>query len=1443
MNSLLYNSRLLRVTGIILGILVWLANASNPPTGRTGAPFDSHCNECHGGNNPGGFDGTVTVDGLPSTIDANTTYPLSITLTPTAGSPIRGGYQVVVVDGNNANAGDLTIANGQSGTEFFNSREYMEHRGTKNFTGGGPATWNFNWKSPLTAAGNTIKVYFIGNFTNGNNQDTGDHPISFFDTYSFNGPDPVSAFMSSTNNVSCFGGNDGSATVEPAGGVPPYTFFWVPGGQTGQTAVNLAAGTYTVTVTGSNGTGSATATAVITQPSILNASASVNGILTCVNTFVTGTANASGGTPPYSYNWSNNTSGQQTQFTAPGSYSVVITDDNSCTKTAFVNVVSNTVPPNVEAGPAGAITCIQPTDTLNGTGSSVGPTFSYLWTASAGGHIVSGATTLNPIVDAAGNYTIVVTNSNNGCTASDLTTVTSTTQGPTASATGDTLTCVETTVTLMSSTNASQPEFSWSGPGGFSSSQQNPTTNTTGNYTVAITDLATGCTNTATATVATNTTAPTASATGGILTCTNTTISISGSSMTPGASFAWSGPNGFSSNQQNPNVNAAGTYTLVVTNPTNGCTASATAVVTANTTPPSAVVSAETITCADTLAQITTTTNANPASFAWSGPSGFSSTVQNPEVTLPGTYTVTVTNGANGCTNTAVATVNQNITDPTANATVPGNLNCVTNSLQLNGTGSSQGNNFQYLWTTLDGNITAGATTLTPTVDAAGTYTLQVTNTLNGCTSTTNAVVLESPPVTVTATPLANVSCNGGSDGMASALAAGGSGSGYTVLWSTSDNTDTISNLSAGTYIVTATDSESCTSTATVTVTEPAVLLANASATGETSAGAADGTATAMPNGGTAPYNYLWNTNDTTAMISNLTPGNYTVSVTDGNGCTAVQTVTVNSFNCTMAATATTTNVTCNGDGDGTATANVTGGAMPISYLWSNGDTTAMTSNLIPGTYTVQITDANNCPAELSVQITSPAVLLANVSVTHETGLGLNNGTATSQPTGGIMPYTYLWSNDSTTQAITGLAPGTYTVTVTDANGCTKVRTVTVNAFNCNLSASVSEVNVSCAGKNDGLATAIAAGGTTPVQYLWSTGDTTATANNLAAGAYTVTLTDAAGCQTTSNANISEPPVLVAMISNVVPASCPESKDGSATVLITGGTAPYTFAWPNGSGGQNLGVDTYTVSVTDANNCMTTTTATITSNDTIAPGISCPSISLIFCSGVPAQFTNPTVTDNCNLNGAMAELISGMPSGSIFPVGETIQVYRITDVSGNSATCSFSIIVGPPIEITLDGFLPDVNNAGVGSINITANSGTGSLSFVWLKDGLPFAITEDLTGLMAGVYALSVTDENGCVKTLAPITIDNTVSTFEPGAKAWVRIMPNPVSQTFRLETNGIQPVAMQLMDRSGRLLRNLEPLDWAEEVEVSEFPAGLHYLRVIDAKGRYIIVKWVKTN
>jgi hypothetical protein len=893
--------------------------------------------------------------------------------------------------------------------------------------------------------------------------------------------------------------------------------------------------------------------------------------------------------------------------------------------------------------------------------------------------------------------------------------------------------------------------------------------NLPGNYVVTVTNPANSCTNTATAVVNQNITQPTAVATvSDTLACDTTVVQLSMSTNAPAPTFAWTGPGGFTSNQQNPTVSLPGNYIGTVTNTVNGCTRSDTVAVIQNITQPGATASVSgPITCATPSVTLMGSSPSQPVTYVWSGPNGFSSTQQNPTVNIAGSYSLTVTWGANGCTSTATVAVTQNTTPPVASIAAPANLNCNNATVQLNATASSQGANFTYLWTTANGHIVSGETTLTPIVDAAGTYNLLVTNTTNGCTATANTTVVQTPPVTATASAT-NVSCNGGSNGSATATPGGGAGT-FTYAWSNGGNTATISNLPAGTYTVTVTDGENCTATATATVTQPAILLANASATGETANGANNGTATAAPTGGTPAYTYLWSNGGTTQTITNLAPGNYTVTVTDANACTAVQTVTVNSFNCNISATISTTNVTCNGANNGTGTANVSGGAMPITYTWSNGGNTQTISNLAPGTYSVSILDGNNCPASLTANITEPPVFSANATATAETGQGANDGTATAQPTGGTSPYAYLWSNGGTTQTITNLAPGSYTVTTTDANNCTANQTVIVNSFNCNATASISAINVSCPGGSDGQATVTLNGGTLPFDYLWSNGDTTATTSNLSVGTYSVTVVDADNCAVSQSVNI---------------------------IVL----------------------------------------------DTILPAISCPS-NISRCGADIVTYSPPTISDNCSLAGIQPVLLSGLPSGSPFNDGVTTQVFRVTDSSGNSATCSFNVTVFPLPDVSVDSVANDLNGAGTGVIEVTPAGGTAPYTFIWKKNGELFSAEEDLDSLNAGVYLLTIIDSNGCQTTLAAITITNIVGTDDPGQAISIRLWPNPTSASFRLEMNGLQPASAQIFNAQGRLMQEIEPSELAEEVLVEHLPSGLYYLKILTKDGRVSAVTWMKAD
>ncbi|MBN4062354.1 T9SS type A sorting domain-containing protein, partial [Bacteroidales bacterium AH-315-I05] len=191
----------------------------------------------------------------------------------------------------------------------------------------------------------------------------------------------------------------------------------------------------------------------------------------------------------------------------------------------------------------------------------------------------------------------------------------------------------------------------------------------------------------------------------------------------------------------------------------------------------------------------------------------------------------------------------------------------------------------------------------------------------------------------------------------------------------------------------------------------------------------------------------------------------------------------------------------------------------PLTYNWSNGGTTATATGLSAGSYSVTVTDGT-CSVDTTITITQPAIVAPTVTSTDETTSGASDGTATATGSGGTSPYTYTWSNSATTQTISGLSPGIYMVTLTDANGCTGNGVAVVNLAGCTLTVTASSTDETVAGANDGTATATAANGTTPYSYDWIGVDTTQTITDLAPGVYNVVVTDTAGCLATASVTI-----------------------------------------------------------------------------------------------------------------------------------------------------------------------------------------------------------------------------------------------------------------------------------------------------------------------------------
>src|SRR6185312_916523 len=421
--------------------------------------------------------------------------------------------------------------------------------------------------------------------------------------------------------------------------------------------------------------------------------------------------------------------------------------------------------------------------------------------------------------------------------------------------------------------------------------------------------------------------------------------------------------------------------------------------------------------------------------------------------------------------------------------------------------------------------------------------------TQTACFQSGNGVVIITPTVlggfTLT-TSQTNITCNGQANGTATANPSPVGA--YTYSWSTvpPQTNQTATGLSAGTYTVTVVNG-GCTVTASVTITQPpAINIVNA-VTNPLCNGSL-GKIVATVTGGTPAYTYAWTpSGGTGATASNLSAGCYTLTVTDANGCVQTASACITQptpLNTSMA----TTLATC-GSNNGTATVTVNGGTPGYTYAWAPiGGNGATASGLSAGSYTVTVTDANGCTITASANISNAGGVTANISlVVNETCFGDNGGILDILDAGGVPPYTYSWTNGATTQNITGLTAGGYTVTVTDQNGCVAVANATVTQPAA-VTGSITASNIPCNGGATGSATVTAAGGTPGYNYAWSNGGTTSAINGLTAGTYNVTITDANGCTGTATVTLTQPATAINLATAATNAFCGQP-DGTANVI------------------------------------------------------------------------------------------------------------------------------------------------------------------------------------------------------------------------------------------------------------------------------------------------------
>ncbi|MFH1320298.1 MAG: T9SS type A sorting domain-containing protein [Bacteroidota bacterium] len=497
-----------------------------------------------------------------------------------------------------------------------------------------------------------------------------------------------------------------------------------------------------------------------------------------------------------------------------------------------------------------------------------------------------------------------------------------------------------------------------------------------------------------------------------------------------------------------------------------------------------------------------------PFTYLWDDPA--SQTTYTATGLAAGAYTIIVVDFT-GCTEDTIVSVND-AGAPTATITSVVNVSCNSGS-DGSATVSVSGGAPPYTY-----NWSGGGT---GTNLSQGSYSVTVTDNV-GCVAVANFTITEPPAITISSESSTDITCYGLTNGTIMITANGGTGTlEYSIDGGITypNTTGNFSSLSAGSYDVMVRDGNLCTQAgSTLNINDPSAITGSPSSTDDS--GTCDGDASISASGGTGAYTYQWDdpASQTTQTATALCADSYTVTVTDANGCTYSTSVTVNTGGSPLSATANATDVTCYGACNGTATVNATGGTPPYTYLWDDNlaQTTAIATGLCADSYSVTVTDANSGNVNATATIIEPTDFFVTLSSTDETISGGNDGTTSVLVYGSTPPYTYLWSpGGQTTDDISGLTPDLYTVTVTDANGCTYVGSVAVNSFECsssNLSATVSGTNETSIGASDGTATVTASGGTTPYTYLWSTGGTTTTIDNLASGTYSVTVSDNSGC-------------------------------------------------------------------------------------------------------------------------------------------------------------------------------------------------------------------------------------------------------------------------------------------------------------------------------------------
>jgi hypothetical protein len=565
--------------------------------------------------------------------------------------------------------------------------------------------------------------------------------------------------------------------------------------------------------------------------------------------------------------------------------------------------------------------------------------------------------------------------------------------------------------------------------------------------------------------------------------------------------------------------------------------------------------------------------------------------------------------------------------------------------------------------------------------------------------------------------------------------ATGGTGI-LSVQWNTGATGGQITGLAPGTYTATVTDANNCSAQSSASINQPTQLTIETVSSFDVCGTSGVNSIQANTSGGTAPIAVVWENGFMGTLRQNLASGTYTATATDANGCSASSSATIPAGQL-FTIGVTSNGVTCHGLANGSASVSViSGSGTGVIYQWSTGATGNSVSNLTPGTYIVNATNQSGCAAQATFSVSEPLPLSINIQGTDPSCHGMANGSATATFSGGIAPLNCAWSNGVSGGSIAGIAAGTYTATITDANGCMAQGSFELTQPNL-INLMVNSQDVGCFGENSGSANATVSGGVGAISVSWSNGQTGNHASNLGAGSYQVTATDQNGCSLIASATISQPnPLTVSLAASHV--SCYGGANGGIVSTVSGGSGTYNYAWSNGLTSASLfdlPVGIYTLTVTDSNGC-----EAYTQTEIISPGplVLTGSSTAALCFGESSGSASLTVTGGTSPtsiqwnNGQTGQSISSVPAGN----------YTAIATDANNCQQQLTITIGQPlpIELQVSTQMPSCFGFSDGAATALATNAGSSVTYSWSTGQSTAAIAN----LSAGTYLVTATNSAGC---------------------------------------------------------------------------------------------------